>query len=352
MTRSVLLVAGTVAAAAAVASGQRTLRPLEGGIAVEPLRIAPAVFGPDGARMAGDWMAYEGAGSIRGDTPVLGCDHTLVFDCIEHTGTCQDEGYFSFGTGYCNMFWTNDMTVGRYTDLAYGAPRVDFAWLWTAGGSGTSEYCIIAVFVQDSVPCDSDSLDYPGWLLDFGTLASSVGAGYFYSEVDIRPEAWPLPSNGVGSYCMFYLQAITTSGAWVLATCAQPMLWGTGEDRGDPDAPGRQGPLQFDDDDPVDGDHDAGECHSYADLGLCPTELGGAVGFWGSTCDPGCYWLFPNGDGNDQVDTRDFVCFLGRWAGAMQSGGYDPEADCDQDASITTQDFLCFLNRFVVCYTG
>jgi hypothetical protein len=346
MTRTTLAAVGAIASVTALATAQRAPEPFPGGgIQVEPLRVAPAVFGPDGPRMAGDWMPYGGAGSAR--------SAELIYDCIRLTGTCDDKAYRFFGTGYCNMFWSNDMTLAEGTILEDGAPRMDFAWFWTANGSGTSERCIIAVFTQSSVPCEPDSFDYPGWLLDFGRLDSGVGAGYYYSEVDLSPDVWPLPPSGTGSHFMYYLQEVTTSGSWVLATCAQPVYWGTGEDRGDPEAPGTQGPPEFDDDAVIDGSHSSSECYSYAYSHSCPIEFGPAVGIWGTRCCvPGCLWRIPNCDGNGEVNTLDFLCFLRKWSAAFQSGGYDLDADCDEDGSITTQDFLCFLNRFVACFNG
>jgi hypothetical protein len=291
--------------------------------------------------MVGDWAPYGGMGGTR--------DAQRVYDCIERTGECPD-GYFYLGTSFCNMFWTNDMTVAADTSLDDGASRVDLAWFWTAGGSFTSEHCIIAVFTQDSVPCDPDSFEYTGWLLDYGTLMSGVGGGYYFSNVELTTGVWPLPTGGTGSYFMFYLQEVTSSGAWVLATCAQPMLWATGEDRGDPAAPGTQGPLQMDDTAVMDGRHSSSECYSYA-ITDCPYELGGAAAFWGVRED-GCLGVFPNCDGNGEVNTQDFLCFLGKWSAAFQSGNYDADADCDGNGAINTQDFLCFLGRFAACFNG
>jgi hypothetical protein len=53
-----------------------------------------------------------------------------------------------------------------------------------------------------------------------------------------------------------------------------------------------------------------------------------------------CYADY-NGDGN--VNTQDFLAYLGAWSAAFQSGNYDAAADCNDDGSINTQDFLCFL---------
>ncbi len=45
-------------------------------------------------------------------------------------------------------------------------------------------------------------------------------------------------------------------------------------------------------------------------------------------------------DGNGEVNTLDFLCFLN-----LYSSG-DPAADCDGNGTINTLDFLCFLNAF------
>ncbi|MCC7387672.1 MAG: hypothetical protein IT431_02785 [Phycisphaerales bacterium] len=340
MTRTTLAAVGAIASVTALATAQRAPEPfLGGGTLVEPLRVAPAVFGPDGARMVGDWMPLPGQTAAGASQ--------LVFDCFAPTGDCS-EGYYCYEPSHCNLFWTNDMTVAPGTVVEDGASRADFAWFWTAGGEGTSERCIIAVFTQDSVPCDPDSFDYGGWLLDFGTIPSSVGHGYYFANVELTSGVWSLPTGGAGSYGMFYLQDITSSGSWVAATCAQPMLWATGEDRGDPAAPGTQGPLQMDDVAVMDGSHSSSECYSYA-ITDCPYELGGAAAFWGVRED-GCLGLFPNCDGNGGVNTQDFLCFLGKWSAAFQSGSYDADADCDGNGVINTQDFLCFLGKFAACF--
>ena len=47
-------------------------------------------------------------------------------------------------------------------------------------------------------------------------------------------------------------------------------------------------------------------------------------------------------NGDDSVNTQDFLCFLGIWS-ASYNGSYDPDADCNNDGTVNTQDFLCFL---------
>ncbi|QKK08884.1 MAG: hypothetical protein HND58_12435 [Planctomycetota bacterium] len=338
MMQRAVVVTGLVGLAAGLAAGQTgiegrgQLQRLANGIEVQPLRRAPAVRGPDGFHKVGDWVPV-------GDSAGRACDDLeLSFDAFEQTGSCTG-GYYFYGTGYCNMFVTNDMTVSAETDLDTGFRRIDFAWQWTCSGFGT-EPCIVGVFTQDSVPCDDDSFEYSGWLLDFGTLSCNPG-GYYYSNADLSSAGtWPVPDGGTGSYALFFAQEVTTSGALLLATCAQPMLWATGEDRGDPSAPGTQGPEQLDDDNPADGDHGTGECYDYT-IDECPFELGAAAGFWQERCDDPCDYANYNGDST--VNTQDFLDFLNSWNAG------DARANCNGDSTVNTQDFLCFLNIWNAC---
>lgn len=355
--KNLCVYAGLCAGVASMATGQvqktGDLKSADAGIRVDPISVAKVGMKDGKIVFQSDWMDYSGGATRATNVRVFDCYGDDDSDGFPDGGTaCGLSGSTSrwyFGTGYCNMFYTNDMTVASDTVLADGMRRVDLAWWWTAGGSGTSETCIIAVFTQDSAPCDPDSFDYSGWLLNYGTLASG---GYYYSNVDITSGAWPIPTGGSGSYFMLYLQATTTSGAWVLATCAQSMLWGTGDARGNPSAPGTQGPLQFDDDAIIDGSHSSSECYSYSYSSLCPNVLGGMAQFWGNRDGGGdpCLDTFPNCDGNSVVNTQDFLCFLGKWSAAFQSGNYDANADCDGNSIINTQDFLCFLGKFAGCF--
>ncbi|MBK7405625.1 MAG: hypothetical protein IPJ41_13625 [Phycisphaerales bacterium] len=330
MATRMMCVAGATASICGGAIGQveRTPQRLDTSIEVTPVSIARAIRTESGVERVGDWIPYGGSHTQRG--PV----DELVFDCFNQTGDCATGSLWYFGTAYCNGFATNDMTVAADTVIPTGMGRVDFAWYWSCGGFGT-EQCVIGVWTQESVPCDLDSFDYSGWLLNYGTLSCNPG-GYYYSNVDISSVGtWPVPSTGTGSYVIGFL---TSSGA-ALATCAQPMLWGTGDARGDPTAPGTQGPNQLDDDNPVDGAHTSSECYTYA-LGYCP-PLGTAAAFWGERGGDPCAAF--DCDGNGVVDTRDFSCFFNLWVPKNIA------ADCDGNGVVDTRDFTCFLNGWVAC---
>ena len=341
--KNICITAGLCAgvASVAIAGDKPQLQKLDNAIEVTPQRIAKVRYENGTARVVSDWSDYNGGGVSR-------VADVRVFDCfgdndsdgfMDDTGGCftASTSRWYFGTAYCNMFTTADHTVDANTDLDAGFARVDFAWQWTCAGFGT-ETCLVAVFTQDSVPCDPDSFDYSGWLLDFGTLSCNPG-GYYYTNVDLSTGTWPIPTGGTGSHILLYAQSATTSGALVLATCAQTMLWGT--QYGGDNEKGTQVTEQFDDDLTVDGSHTTSECYTYS-FGLCPDPLGAMVQFWGEAgggdpCDYADY------NGNGSTNTQDVLAFLNDWNARL------PAADCNGDGSVNTQDVLCFLNIWNAC---
>jgi len=327
-------------ASVAIAGDKPQLQKLDNAIEVTPQRIAKVRYENGTARVVSDWSDYKGGNVSR-------VADVRVFDCfgdndsdgfMDDTGGCftTSTSRWFFGTSYCNMFTTADHTVDANTDLNAGFARVDFAWQWTCAGFGT-ETCLVAVFTQDSVPCDPDSFDYSGWLLDFGTLSCNPG-GYYYTNVDLSTGTWPIPTGGTGSHILLYAQSATTSGALVLATCAQTMLWGT--QYGGDNEKGTQVTEQFDDDLTIDGSHTTSECYTYS-FGLCPDPLGAMVQFWGEADSDPCDYANYNGDST--INTQDFLAFLNSW------NAREARSNCNGDSTINTQDFLCFLNIWNAC---
>jgi hypothetical protein len=302
---------------------------LERGFNVSPIAIAPAIFADGRVERTGEWTAYAGAGQRGAE---------VVFDCYDHTGNCGGSGYYYFGTAFSTGFATDDMTVTPDTDIAAGAHRANFAWYWGCNGADV-QTCIVGLFTQESTPaeCEADSGDYSGWLLNYGTLTCNPG-GYYSSDVDLTGTGtWPLPSDGSGSYVFGFLDDINN---WT--TDGYQMFWGTGDARGDPNAPGIQVAERLDDDNPVDGFHSVPtECYTYNTGGqTCPDPLGGVMGFWGvrgGPCDAA------DCDGNGIIDTRDFSCFFNLFVPR------DPAADCDGNGVVDTRDFTCFLNIWNSC---
>ncbi|HZW09028.1 MAG TPA: GC-type dockerin domain-anchored protein [Phycisphaerales bacterium] len=325
-------------ASMAVAGDKPELKKLDNAINVQPVRVAQARVENGQFVRTGEWMDYNGGQTQR----AVG----IVFDCF---GDSDSDGFpddvacamgssrWWFGTAYCSGMATNDMQNAATGDGS-GYTRSDFAWAWTCSGSG-AEWCVIGLWTQESDPrnCEGDSGDYSGWLLDFGTLTCNPG-GYYYTNVDLGGGTWPMPTNGDGSYLMAFFQ----STGFALATCAQPMLWGTSNNGGDPGRPGTQETEQLDDDAPLDGFHSVPtECYTYS-FGVCPDPIGAALSFWGEAegggpCD------FADCDGNGVVDTRDFTCFFNLFVPR------DPAADCDQNGVVDTRDFTCFLNVWNQC---
>ena len=342
-TRNLCVYAGLCAGVASMATGQaqnRTLQQIAEGQHVEPIQIAKVAMKDGKVVFQGDWMPYNGNTSRGYSTRVFDCFGDADSDGFMDDDVCDiGSSRFYFGTGFSNLFVTNDMTLVGDAVLDAGLGRADFAWFWTAGGSGTSETCVIAVFTQDAnhdnMCVDGDTFDYSGFLLDFGTLPSGVGGGYYYTNVDLGSSTWAAPTDGNGSYIFIYASEVTTDGAFILATAAQPMLWGTGDDiPGYPyEVVGTQDYLQLDE---IVEDlfHEVStECVSYIVPDICPPVLGAMIQFWGERST--CYADF-NGDG--VVNTQDFLAYLGAWA------ANDMAADCNSDGTVNTQDFLCFLS--------
>jgi len=298
---------------------------------------------------SGEWEDY---GVPRTSQP---CNDERVFDCYgdhnfdgdpdDQGGCSMNGGRWFFGTGYCDGFYSNDMTLADDTVLDAGAWRADAAWYWTGDGGHGVEQCVLAVFIEksDVQNCEPDSLDYPAWLIDFGFLKTNPG-GYYYANMDISLYgAWSLPPAGKGSYGMLFL----TDGGRAPATCASPMLWGSPNNSGgDPDGPGAQDNIQMDDDNPADWYHDTSdpysqsECYDYT-FGVCPDPLGGMLQFWGTRANPTRNRADFNEDG--RVDTADFTAYLNAWIHCGRG------TDCDRDGKCNTKDLLCFLDTWNTC---
>ena len=309
----------------------------------EPLRIAPATFKDGKIVTRGAWQDYH-----SGSTRATG---VRIFDCYgdEDSDGAPDNNHWYF-PGYKNLFVSNDMTLPCDAVIADGASRFSFSWWWEANGSSSSEYCIIGIFTQGSVPCTADSFDYEGYLLDFGT---NLGATAWYADVDLASQSLApltLPSTGAGSYLIYFLQGTTSSGGYVQATSAQPFLWGTGDAGGASDNRGTQIKNQLDDYRTPWLQHQF-ECERarYDQPDIIPTVLGAAMELWGNTdlslcnSDPCLDNVFPNCNGDGSVNTQDFLCFLGLWSAGNIA------ADCNGDNTINTQDFLCFLGLWSSC---
>jgi len=259
----------------AIADEKPTPQLCEQGIEVTPKKIA----GIDrNFHRTTPWIEYNGGNSWPGE-----CDQDLAFDCYEP----DEEGYpvdndpgcgmgssrWYHGSTYCNMFITNDMETENTTTS--DALTVGYAWFWYVEGEGTSEDCYVAVFTaedfDDSCAGPAAANYYDGVIIGYGVLDSGADAGYYISNVDLCDEglALTLPADGAGAYEMILANDYDDTYIY-MATCAQFMLWGTDENRA-----GYQGPIQWDDINPIDGQHTApDECYDFSGLVSCPDPLG------------------------------------------------------------------------------
>jgi hypothetical protein len=313
-----------------------------GATLVKPVRMAKVRHhGGLNVEQVGAWVDYTG-----GATRALPAD--VAFDSAELDQTSQfpaeiyapncglGSSRWYFGPSYCNMFVAGDMTT---TAGAAGqlADDVTWSWFWSvsdAGGGLSSEPCLVAIFTtedfDDTCVGPSASNTYSGVIYDFGTLTSG---GYYYTIVEDLVAAnlgHQLPNDGSGGYYLIFANNFDPgTGVITLATCAQPMLWGT---KGDPNQ-GSQGTVQWDDDNPIDGSHSTAECYTYS-YGVCPNPLGACIAFY-YHADAGC-----PGDwnGDTSVDDFDFFDFLNDFN--------NNNADFNGDTSTDDFDFFDFMNAF------
>lgn len=337
---------------AAFAQDRPTLQKVGNPKKVLPTKIGSV--GPDNRVI--EWRDYH---------PRQDCPHRLVFDCFEPddagwpTGfdTCgvedgsNDESGGSrwyFGSTYCNMYASNDMAF----DPTYGGEyvtRFEVAWHWT-GDIWEQRAIFLEVYEDFDDTCQEGDPDHQGESL--GAVLVHVGflvPGGYWTDVDLCGLDWlRLPADGAGSYNIWLLTFDGYDPQWPddyrLATCAQPLLWGTGEDEHPiPDDVGRgemshQGPIQWDDDDPPDGWHAApNECHDYGIYDVCPDPLGAMACFYVCAC---------NGDldGDCDSDQADLGILLTDWGctGGECPGDLDGDGDTDQaDLGVLLPDWGC-----------
>lgn len=320
---------------------------------VLPIAMQRAILNPDGSiTLVGKLIPYEG-GSAR-------TNYGIAFDCFEpdSTGFMTDgaavEGYdpkcfaagdetlrWFFGPDYVNAYTANDMVTNPAND-GDASERVQFAWymqadeinlqvgVWTA--QSFSDDCSGFDSDGDGVPDLGVADLFDGVIYTFGFIG--VG-GYYYTDIDLVGSGlFHQMPTGPGGYLIGYYGDDDFDGEPDRFSFAQSMLWGTEKIGND----SHQDIWQWDDDAPDFGDgiHTApDECYPY-DEGLCPDPLGTMIAFYGGG-DGGC---IADCDGNGEVNTLDFLCFLN-----LFSAG-DPGADCDGNGSINTLDFLCFLNAY------
>lgn len=320
------------------------------GIRVEPIAIAPAWI-ENGKVVIGDWQDYVPV-HTRGSKGLY-----YAFDAwggyvnqvasrasyVNHANGGRGAGPNDFiwpGTEGCapEAWYFPDAAIpivvedieSQACGSGGGFPidGLQLAWYW-GGGS-----CVVSFFPSDdSAACsngDPLSHDYnPGIALNFGELGTGGAYGVFvdglYSQNNIYV---PMPAPG-GSYMATLTEDGTTPAT---GPGTQFVLWGTGEDAGEPYRAGTQHEnAWFDLAEPF-GDFDVGECLSLA-LGVCPDPLAVRTGILARRCPADVNWDgFVNGS-----DYDDF-------ASAFDVAGRC--ADLNGDGFVNGDDFDAFASWF------
>ena len=350
-----------------------TLQSAEGKMIV-PLRMGRLTA--DGT--VDKWINFD-------DQPKRGNQYCLVFDCFEPDGgmpgaptgfdTCgQEDGSNNESGGnrwyfdVRNSYTSNDMEfdpeyAGRYID------RMMWAWRWHVNGPGTGENMaiIIETFEDFDETCQTGDPNGQGeWLggvvFDYGYQKCNAEFYLYTDSMDqLYGTEWvALPADGAGSYNVWIMSYDDADpNTLYLATAAGPVLWGTGTGewpnidcigRGQGPCPdggfppdgetSHQGPIQWDDDNPADGWHDApDECYVYT-YGLCPDPLGA---MWCAYVGDGWPWD-PDGDGD--WDQADLGIVLAAWCSHPGDPNWNERADLDGDGHVGHGDLGILLSNW------
>ncbi len=339
----------------AFAGGDKpALQRLDGtAIPVQPERIAKVKVVNGKIVMTTPWIEYgqfTSAGPCNSGNEVLVFDHFGTDSAGNPIGgdtqcglTAPSARYF-FGQTYRNPYYAND--IASLVDPAYyGATAISLthAWFWNPP---QAEPCIILIFTTETMdPNCTDPHDIfdagnsviEGVILDYGT---PTGTGYFYAPtclsaiggiqlptLDDNDFTDPDTGNPVaGGYLVIYANAYDpNTGSISLATLAQPMLWST-----ELTGVGESTSLQWDDDNPTDGNHDPNsECYDYTFQGCSPPRSavwGGMMAFWVE--EAGCQPSGGDVDGNGCVDDADLLAVL--FAFGSTGSGLAEDVNCDE----------------------
>ena len=360
---------------ASVALADRQLQMLEVGGRVPALKVAQ--LGPDG--LITKWVDVSHGPCGGGRQLIFDCYEPDVDDCTGNgfwypigfnscgygePEDCIPPGCVSrwfYGEDFCNMYTTNDMEF----DPNYGgveAKDIYLALFWYVAGPGSGENAalLIETYEEFDETCNEGDPGDPGFdnntsdpgyidgiVMNFGYVDSGAGVGYYcFVAEDLDPDVrLQLPFDGAGSYNLWMLTYTGDDPTWPddysIATCAQPMLWGTGTNEWPeqdcvnrglgacpyPDGPGdssHQGPIQWDD---LDGDgwHTAPEeCRDYGELfDVCPDPLGAMICFC-AECD----------DDDDGYDQSDLGELLAAWCSHPGDPNWNPNVDLDGDGHV------------------
>ena len=307
--------------------------------------------------------------------PAGPCDpnETLVFD---HAGVdpatgnlgnevCVPGNRFYFGPTYHNPYYAND--IKNLVDAQYNgqsASSLTHAWFWNPNltdPEGGSQQCIILILTVEAFDAECQDVHdvfdgnpfIEGVVLDYGVLNAG---GYFtplcLSAIGgIALPATPADDGDpgtelLGGWVTIYAQAFDPStGAVTLASGAQPLLW---HNMLSTNNAGDSTSIQWDDDNPTDGNHAApGECYDYtfnlSGFG-CPNPslLGGLMAFWVSA--PSCTPTGGDTTGEGCVDDSDILNILLAFGWTGNPGENASDVNCD--GAVDDADLLQALFNF------
>lgn len=335
----------------------RELRAANGGVRVEPIRVAGGSIESGRLVVTTPWFDYQASAAPRSSW-------AWTWDCFEAdtpnpafggpAGGCNDlyppDIRWYYGASYHNSYTSGDM-IECVPGVA--CEGVFLAWYWTVSGPGTSEHCYIFVETfEDWGGCEAPnpgSGALGGVLYDFGELGANGASDtplYYYAGIDLSgaPLRHRMPLDGTGGFQLrFGRDYDPESGDLVMPTGCQAMLWGTGDAENPHDGRvGTQSTAQFDDDYLTDGQFDLqNECY---DGFICPCHcvLGPCVGFTarvGSEC--GCI-----GDvvADGTIDLSDLALLLSSFSLPTPSIP-NPCADSDQSGEVDLADLAALLSR-------
>ncbi|MCB9837758.1 MAG: hypothetical protein H6813_00325 [Phycisphaeraceae bacterium] len=331
------------------------LQAIQAGVHLTPIRAA--VLNADMSMRTG-WVDYQEALNQRGS---LACSaaEALSYDCFQADtdgtspiGADTDCGqptpdfrYF-FGETSCSQRTADDFTM----EPGFGEKitRITGAFYWYGDGNpANSEQCFVVIQIWDDLDatCTGPAIDnfLGNVIVDLGPLQNNPGSYYAY-DIDVCAVLGgigiPAPADGSGGVDVILANSYDQMlGQVTLATCAQPMIWGTAANR-----PGSQQNLPYWGDDDQSFDFDPGtECFDFTGLADCPDNLGTMIALYTATGDP-CA-VFECADAN--VDSVVTVFDVDPFVVAVQDPaqyeiffpGIDPLCPCDTDMSGVLDNF-------------
>lgn len=333
--------------------------------AIEPIAIA-TVRRIDGKLVrTSEWIPHRAsAGRETG---------ALAFDCFqpgpEHEpgngDGCDGPPPSDFFRIHYAPFLAEDMKF----DASHGGATINeysLAWAYQVPGGtpvDTSFAIVVITYNEmiDNVDCSSTTIGvFPGdftpasdgFIANYGQLPQ----GYWYSNIDgLNDLGVLMPDGDSGTYeqIMLWVDDISGDLSIPAGNCG-PFFWGTSDDGGLPNRPGRQDRQVYLDDGGVfggksgtpDGAYDPDtECYDMSWQG-CPNPVGNMAAFW---TKPGCGCCVRcDHDGDGFITGLDYDLFVADFeAGCMDDNPpCTNSADYDENGFVTGVDFDLFVECF------